>query len=39
MLNKDVLARKVKSPKEKEGKFYLARVKIFQFCFSNGERR
>lgn len=39
MFKKDVLTRKVKIPKEKEGKFYLARVKIFQFCSSNGERR
>ena len=37
MFGKDVLTRKVKIPKEKEGK--LARVKIFQFRFSNGERR
>ena len=39
MFSKDVLTRKVKSPREKEEKFYLARVKIFQFRSSNGERR
>ena len=39
MFNKDVLTRKVKIPKEKEEKLYLARVEIFQFRSGNGERR